>query len=405
MLVAATVVALVWANSPRPATVVLAHPNRRRCRPPGVRRGPGALGQRRPDGAVLLRGRPGDQARAGRRRAPRSAARRCPSLGALGGMVVPAAIYLAFNAGGPASTAGASRWPPTSRSRSGSSPSLGPGAAALKVLLLDAGHRRRHRRHRRDRRLLHRADQLGVAPRRRSASWRWSCCMRRAHVWYMPLYVVAGVACGSRVRVRHPRHYRRGRAGPAHARPAVPARARAPSGRRRLDDQTELTAERGPAAVGLALRSRSRLPSGSKSAAPLDQLPRRPDLRPRQRRDPAHRRRSATPPPHRSLVGVVAGLVAGKLVGVSAFTWLAVRPRAGCRPRRCRLAARSPGWPPSAASGSPCPCSSPAWRSPAVSWRPRRKPGFWLAPSSRLFWVHCSSLPAGEVRATRRQSP
>jgi NhaA family Na+:H+ antiporter len=44
-----------------------------------------------------------------------------PTAAAIGGMVVPALIYAAFNAGGEGPTDGASRWRPTSPSRSGRS--------------------------------------------------------------------------------------------------------------------------------------------------------------------------------------------------------------------------------------------------------------------------------------------
>ena len=43
-----------------------------------------------------------------------------PLAGALGGMIVPALLYLAANGSGPGASAGAFRWPPTSPSRSGS---------------------------------------------------------------------------------------------------------------------------------------------------------------------------------------------------------------------------------------------------------------------------------------------
>ena len=43
-----------------------------------------------------------------------------PAIAALGGMLVPAAIFLAFNAGGPGARDGASRWRRTSPSASGS---------------------------------------------------------------------------------------------------------------------------------------------------------------------------------------------------------------------------------------------------------------------------------------------
>ena len=51
-------------------------------------------------------------------RDPRAAA--LPAMAALGGMFVPALVFLAFNAGGEGSRDGASRWRPTSPSRSAS---------------------------------------------------------------------------------------------------------------------------------------------------------------------------------------------------------------------------------------------------------------------------------------------
>ena len=50
-----------------------------------------------------------------------------PAMAALGGMVVPAVIYVAFNAGGDGAAVGGSRWPPTSPSPSASSPCSAPG--------------------------------------------------------------------------------------------------------------------------------------------------------------------------------------------------------------------------------------------------------------------------------------
>ena len=102
LLLAATVAALVWANSPWSASYESLWTTQVRVDRWIVRvRGrPPPRHQRRPDGAVLLRRRHGDQGRAGDRRPPRSApALRFRLLAALGGMVVPALIYLAFNAG------------------------------------------------------------------------------------------------------------------------------------------------------------------------------------------------------------------------------------------------------------------------------------------------------------------
>ena len=54
----------------------------------------------------------------GELRDPRTAA--LPAIAAVGGMVVPALIYVAINAGGDGAEVGASRWRPTSPWRSAS---------------------------------------------------------------------------------------------------------------------------------------------------------------------------------------------------------------------------------------------------------------------------------------------
>ena len=53
-----------------------------------------------------------------------------PAMAAVGGMIVPAAIYLAFNAGGEELAGGGSRWRPTSHSRWVSWPSSAAGCRA-----------------------------------------------------------------------------------------------------------------------------------------------------------------------------------------------------------------------------------------------------------------------------------
>ena len=59
---------------------------------------------------------------------PRAAA--VPIAGAVGGMVVPALLYVAINLGGDGASAGGSRWPPTSPSPSVCSPSSATGCRA-----------------------------------------------------------------------------------------------------------------------------------------------------------------------------------------------------------------------------------------------------------------------------------
>ena len=91
------VVALLWANSPWWTTYdAFWHT------PAGVSVGdgdarprPAALGQRRPDGDVLLRHRAGDQPRVRHGRADRPPPAPVPIAAALGGIAVPALLYLA----------------------------------------------------------------------------------------------------------------------------------------------------------------------------------------------------------------------------------------------------------------------------------------------------------------------
>ena len=105
-----------------------------------------------------------------------------PAMAALGGMIVPALIYLAFNAGGDGQQRlghpDGDRHRVRARRRRAArhpSPAGGQGAAA------DPRDRRRHRRDRRDRRVLHRhaSSSEFVARRRRSSrSWSRSCTGR-----------------------------------------------------------------------------------------------------------------------------------------------------------------------------------------------------------------------------------
>ena len=74
---------------------------------------------RRPDADLLLRGRSRDQAGADRRRAVGRARGAGPGVAAVGGMVVPALVYVAITHGGAGGGGWGSRWRPTSRSWSG----------------------------------------------------------------------------------------------------------------------------------------------------------------------------------------------------------------------------------------------------------------------------------------------
>ena len=79
--------------------------------------------------------------------------------------------------------------------------------------------------------------------------------------------------------------------------------------------------------------------------------------------------------PSAVFVGVFLGLVVGKLVGISAFSWLAVRTGLGRLPGRNPVGAHrrrrrlSPG------SASRCPCSSPAWPSTSIGLQDDAKVG------------------------------
>ena len=114
--------------------------------------------QRRADGDLLPAGRAGDQARGAERRAVEpGAAPALPVVAAVGGMAVPAAIYLAVNAGNPARcAAGRSRPPPTSPSRSASCPCSVRACRRAEDFPAGARDHRRSRRDRHHRALLHR---------------------------------------------------------------------------------------------------------------------------------------------------------------------------------------------------------------------------------------------------------
>ena len=120
---------------------VLAHPRQPRPRRAPPRRVAAALGQRRPDGDLLLRRRAGDQVRAGQRRPARPAGpRRCRSSPrSAAWWCRPASTSRSTRRAATAAPAGASRWRPTSPSRSACSACSGrriPSAARLFLLTL-----------------------------------------------------------------------------------------------------------------------------------------------------------------------------------------------------------------------------------------------------------------------------
>ena len=170
----AAVVAASSGRTPRPAAygTFWAHEltlGLGRCR---GHRGPAPLGQRRPDGDLLLRRRARDQAGARARassatRGPPPSPRSPPSAAWSCRPAVPRLHRR--QAGG--RRGGASRWPPTSRSPSACSRCSGHGVpAGAEAVPADPGHRRRHRRDRRDRRLLL---ATGVVRRVARSAPRW----------------------------------------------------------------------------------------------------------------------------------------------------------------------------------------------------------------------------------------
>ena len=216
----------------------------------------------------------------GKLRDPRTAA--MPAVAALGGMVVPALLYLLVNAGGD----GARGWGiPMATDIAFAvgvvDPARSPGALVAQVVPVDAGHRRRHRGHHRHRHLL--LDGAATAVPRHGRG------DHRRHRHPEPggrglAGPVPGARCGAvagDVRVGSPRHDRRRRAGPSHAgteaRPCQrrPGLGQRPAGRA-VSGRAPGYDEAGPP-LGVPRRAhRSRPP-------PLVELPDRADLRPGQR--------------------------------------------------------------------------------------------------------------------------
>ena len=306
-------------------------------------RGPPALDQRRADGAVLLRHRPRDQAGARQRPAGvRLAAPRSRSPARSAAWWSPRCSTWPSTSAAPAPTGGASRWPPTSPSRSACWPCSAPGAGAAQGAAARPRDRRRRRRHRRHRRLLLDRPRRRLARRRRGRPASWSrCCAGPGSatcpstsccgvgIWLATFEsgvhaTIAGVALGLL----------------APARPFLPE----------VDADRiagELSADQAVTAAevrDISFRIRESIPVTERLEdllhpwtsyliVPLFALANAGDRRSR-------RRASATPPPSPITLGVVVGLVVGKLVGVAGGIALAVRLGVGPPARRRHDAAR-----------------------------------------------------------------
>ena len=228
----------------------------------------------------------------GELRDPRRAA--LPAIAAVGGMIVPALVYVAFNRGG----AGADGWGiPMATDIAiavGVLSLLGSArAVAAEAVRARARDRRRHRCDRRDRRLLlRRPRRARRARRRRCSSVPWCCC---AVLGVRPPLAVRDarrrrVAVGPRG--RRARHDRGRRARAARADEAVPParHGRRRQARRRLDGRDRARDRRARARVGVGGRV-ARAP-----AAPVDELRDRARVRTRQRGRRAQQRRRSTAP-------------------------------------------------------------------------------------------------------------
>ena len=265
----------------------------------------------------------------GELRDPRRAA--LPAIAAVGGMVVPALIYAAFNAGG----AGSAGWGiPVATdiavavgvvSLLGSA--VAPGAQAVPA---GAGDRRRHRCHRHHRRLLLRRHRLAARRSSPSPCSPWSSAAAPPGCGRSACTSCSASPCGwpSTSRASTPR-------SPASSLGLLtPTR---PFERRELIDDDELldvsTVEHARQTVDarprLGVRRRvARAPCCTHGRASSSSRC-SPSPTPACRSRPT---RCATPWSSSITHGVVVGLVVGKLVGVTAFTWLAVRLR---HRRRC----------------------------------------------------------------------
>ena len=253
-----------------------------------------------------------------------------PVLAALGGMAVPVAIYLAFNAGGAGRArlgrGDVDRHRLRARRARAADAALGHAPARLPA---DARGRRRPVRAARDRGRLHGARLGGRRSRSRSAlfaraarrcatlpAWRGAgvdrgrrsgCGSRCSKSGIDP--VISGLAVGLATSAYPPSREDLER--------ATSWRARFASSRRRSS-----RARRSRACLGdLAQRATAVRP------APVDELRDRAAVRARERRRPRHRARCcATRSRSPITLGILVGYVVGKPLGIAGASWLASRP-------------------------------------------------------------------------------
>ena len=309
-----------------------------------------------------------DPPRDPRGRAQRAARAALPLIAALGGMVVPALHLPAVQRGArPALAAGASRWRPTSPSRSACWRCSASGSAGAAHPAARAGGDRRPRRDHRHRALLlvrHQpAGSRSCSPPASAACSRMQKLgVRSPWAYLLPALVIWGGAYAAGV---HPTL-----AGvvarPAHARRAPGSGpATSPTTRSAHVEAYAQTSAAGDSAADVArsLSSNVRRPGGGLAgrapaarASRLGGLRDHAALRPGQCRRRAGRARASTAAAWRSSLGVgCSGWSLGKPLGIVAFSWLAVRTRVGRAARRRRLARRA-AW-------------SGLWRASASRWR------------------------------------
>ena len=297
-----------------------------------------------------------------------------PVVAAAGGMAVPAAIYAAANAGGPAPRLGSTDGLSDIAFALGVLALLGSRVpAALKVFLLTLAV----------------VDDLGsiaVVALFYSRGVELGtlavaagllvlvAVLVRAGVWWLPLHVGLGLALWLAL-------WHSG-VSPALAGVAMglltPARPTAPpevardvggaAGRR----AGRRPAPAAPAPAGCCPRpgGRCRGRAPGPRPAPGQRVRGGAAVRAGQRRDLAGTGGAGRDRGGAVLGGVLAGRVLGKLAGITAAAWLAVRLGLAARPGG-PAGPSWPGWPPWPGSASPCRCSWPTWPSRTAASRPR----------------------------------